>query len=254
MSRRSSLLLWPALLSLCLAGVARADSGFVLAYPKTFGHVDAATYDDDGHRIGGADLLIERLDSGRVRIRSESGEQRGARTTVLAELAPVDRGLRVLVEQSRSLDEQGQPLGVLTVDHVQRQARCQDASGKVVSGIALPPADRVMNVPLNLFFLPLVSGEKDSLQFKIFLCRPEARLMDFVAWASNDDRSKSVEVSYGPDFGIATSLARRMAPKLSFWFDRKAPYTWMAHRLPLYSGGPEVFVVRGDVSSASLIH
>jgi hypothetical protein len=44
-----------------------------------------------------------------------------------------------------------------------------------------------------------------------------------------------------------------MAPKLSFWFGREAPHPWVAHRLPLYSGGPEVFVVRGDVSSTALL-
>jgi hypothetical protein len=244
---------WPALLALCIAGGVRAESGFLLPYPDTFGHVDAATYDDDGQRIGGADLLIERLDSGRVRMRSESGEQRGARTTALAELQPVEHGLQVVKEQSRSLDEHGQPLGTMTIDHEQRKARCQDASGGVVSEIDLPPADRVLNVPMNLFFMPLVNGDESSLQFQLFLCRPEAKLIDFVAWTADDGASKPVEVRYGPDFGFASSFARHMVPKLSFWFGREAPHPWLAHRIPLYSGGPEVFVVRGNVSSTSLL-
>jgi len=246
-------LVWPALLLLCIAGGVRAESGFVLAYPDSFGRVDAATYDDHGQRIGGADLLVERLDSGHVRMRSESGEQRGARTTALAELEPVERGLQVLTEQSRSLDEQGQPLGTLTVDHVQRKARCQDASGRVVSEIDLPPADRVLNVPMNLFFLPLVNGDESSLEFQLFLCRPEARLIDFVAWTADGGSGKPLEVRYGPDFGIASAFARHMVPKLSFWFGREAPHPWLAHRIPLYSGGPEVFVVRGSISSKSLL-
>ena len=48
-------------------------------------------------------------------------------------------------------------------------------------------------------------------------------------------------------------LARQIAPKLSFWFDPRSPHEWVAHRLPLYSGGPEVTVVRDDVPSATLV-
>ena len=52
---------------------------------------------------------------------------------------------------------------------------------------------------------------------------------------------------YGPDFGIATLVARSFVPKLSFWFDAAEPHQWMAHRLPLYGDGPEVYVVRDGV-------
>ncbi|MGH0033000.1 MAG: hypothetical protein ACQGVC_24675 [Myxococcota bacterium] len=253
MRRRSLVRCLPPLFVLLLSVAAGAESGFLLAYPETFGKVGAATYDDGGQRIGGADLLIERLDAGRVRMRSESGQQKGARTLATAEFATVGERLRVLVEESRSLDEKGQPLGVLTVDHVARKARCQDSAGGVVSEIDLPEADRVLNVPMNLFFLPLVSGEKDSLEFQLFLCRPDARLIDFVAWTGKRVDGRPLEIQYGPDFGFASSLARQMAPKLSFWFDREAPYPWVAHRLPLYSGGPEVFVVRDDIASTSLL-
>lgn len=242
-----------ALLALSVSGGIQAESGFVLPYPDAFGQISAATYDDGGHRIGGADLLVERLDGGRVRMRVESGRQLGAQTMATAEFAPEGRGLRVLREESRSLDEHGKPLGVLTVDHVARKARCQGGDGELVSQLDLPKADRVLNVPMNLFFLPLVNGEKDSLEFQLFLCRPDARLIDFVAWTSDGGDGQPLEVQYGPDFGFASSLARRMVPKLSFWFDRKAPHPWVAHRLPLYSGGPEVFVVRDDVSSSSLL-
>ena len=33
-------------------------------------------------------------------------------------------------------------------------------------------------------------------------------------------------------------------PKLSFWFDPRSASPWLAHRIPLYSKGPEVFVIR----------
>lgn len=255
MCRRFLALACSPLLIALAAGAARAESSFLLAYPTSFGHVGAATYDDSGRRIGGADLQIEHLEGGRIRLRSDSGERRGAQTTAFADLAPTEkgRGLRVLFEESRSLDEQGQPLGTLSVDHVRRVARCQDASGATVSKIGLPAADHVLNVPMNLFFKPLVRGDTRSLDFKLFLCRPNARLMDFRAWAVRKDDHSPIEIRYGPDFGIASGLIRHMVPKLSFWFDPRAPYRWMAHRIPLYSGGPEVMVVRDDVSTASLV-
>ena len=242
-------------LALALAPIAAgAESTFRLAYPDTFGPLPAATYDEAGERIGGADLVIERLDSGRVRVRSESFGLRGAQTVALAELAPIgpDGSLRVLFEESRSLDAEGNDLGILSLDHVGRVARCQDPDGKTVAEIELPEHDRVVNVPMNLFFQPLVRGEKQSLEFQIFLCRPDARIIDFKAWTVRRGNDAPIEVRYGPDFGIASLLARQMAPKLSFWFDARAPYGWVAHRVPLYAGGPEVLVVRDDVASSSL--
>jgi hypothetical protein len=41
-------------------------------------------------------------------------------------------------------------------------------------------------------------------------------------------------------------------PKLSMWFDRRVSNPWIAHRIPLYSKGPEVFVIRDGVPSAAL--
>jgi hypothetical protein len=38
-----------------------------------------------------------------------------------------------------------------------------------------------------------------------------------------------------------------MIPRLSFWFDPTTPTPWLAYRLPLYSKGPEVLVVRDGV-------
>ncbi len=242
-------------LVLALAPIAgRAESTFRLAYPDTFGRLPAATYDETGERIGDADLLIERLSSGRVRVRSESVGLGGAHTVALAELAPIgsDGGLRVLLEESRSLDAEGNDLGILSLDHVRRVARCQDPDGETVAELELPEDDRVVNVPMNLFFQPLVRGERQSLEFQIFLCRPNARLIDFKAWAVKRGSNAPIEVRYGPDYGIASALARQMAPKLSFWFDARAPYRWVAHRVPLYSGGPEVLVVRDDVASSFL--
>ena len=38
-----------------------------------------------------------------------------------------------------------------------------------------------------------------------------------------------------------------LVPQLAMWFEAEAPYRWMGHRIPLYGGGPDVFVVREGV-------
>jgi hypothetical protein len=63
-----------------------------------------------------------------------------------------------------------------------------------------------------------------------------------------------VEVRYGPDFGSFFSiLANVVVPRLSFWFDPAAPNPWIAHRMPLYADGPEVFVVRQGIETNTLL-
>lgn len=241
---------------LLLATGASAGSFFVMPYPKHFGPQPAATYDDHGERIGGANLFIEQLPSGRVRLQTESGRSRGARTIATAELAPVVPGesLRLVGQESRSVDEQGRPLGVMRIDHLAGMARCLDQQGRTVSEMKLPDQDRVVNVPLNLFFLPLASGETTTLDFQLFLCRPDARLVDFEAWIEHGGHGDGpIEIRYAPDLGFASPLARSFVPRLTVWLDPTAPYAWQAHRLPLYSGGPEVLVIRDDVPSAGLV-
>jgi hypothetical protein len=80
-------------------------------------------------------------------------------------------------------------------------------------------------------------------------------MMDFEAWVEKDNQSaRPIEVRYGPDFGSVVSMvARSFAPRLSFWFDADEPHGWMGHRLPLYSGGPEVIVVREGVPAGWLV-
>lgn len=246
-----------AALLLGRADDARAESFFLLAYPKQFGPQPAATYDEEGMRIGGAKVFIEELPSGHVHLRTESGQRSGARTIATADLAPVEPGktLRLVGQESRSIDQNGHAMGVLSIDHVAGRARCMDGDGTTVSEMKLPDEDRVVNVPMNLFFLPLVRGEVSSLEFQLFLCRPDSRLVDFEAWIEHGDtrHRDPIEIRYAPDFGVASLIARSLVPRLSMWFDPTAPHAWQAHRLPLYSGGPEVLVVRDDVASVSLV-
>jgi hypothetical protein len=158
-------------------------------------------------------------------------------------------------QESRSFDPDGRSLGLLSIDHVARRARCSDQRGAADSEIELPEGDRVVNVPLNLLFLPLVRGDADHLSFQLFLCRSHAQLLDFQAWVAEraaGAQGGPVEIRYAPDLGLLSPFARQMVPRLSFWFDPRAPHGWIAHRLPLYSGGPEVLVVREGISTATL--
>jgi hypothetical protein len=236
------------------AGTGRAESDLLMDYPGFFGPIPASTYDVDRKQVGEARLVIEKLGNGNVRISSESGFTGGARTVATAELVPAagSNKLRPVLQESRSFDPDGNALGVLSIDHVQGIASCRNPNGEMKEKIALPSNDRVANVPLNLLFLPLVRREKKEVAFQLFMCGGGAHFMDFVANLAPSSRNgkqpqKAVEVRYGPDFGFATLVAQNFVPKLSFWFDPEAPHHWMAHRLPLYGKGPEVFVVRDGV-------
>ena len=251
-------------LAFALAGLgcaaARAESALRMSTPKSFGVIPAASYDEQGHRVGEAHLAIEKLDDGHVRIAADSGYERGARSVALAELEPTGGAgdLRLLSQESHSFRPDGSLLGVLRVDHRAAVGSCsmENGSGSSVEELPLPAADRVVNVPMNLFFLPLLRGETESLHFQMFLCRGAPRLLDFearVEQRTNGTHRPVVEVRYRPELGTLVSLvAQHFVPRLSFWFDPAAENPWIAHQIPLYSGGPEVVVAREGVPLALL--
>jgi hypothetical protein len=110
---------------------------------------------------------------------------------------------------------------------------------------------------MNLLFLPLVHGKVDKVEFQFFLCRGGPKLMDFVATvserSSNSGPYDIVEVRFGPDLGATVSwLASPLIPKLSFWFDASTDGSYLAHRIPLYSQGPDVTIVRKGLSPRML--
>jgi len=247
---------------LAMAGTAAAESALRLPYPENFGRIPASTYDTNHNRVGDAHLVIENLDEKRVRIVVESGIDGGARTIATAELEPIEDGrfLRLLKQESRSLNPEGVALGVLSIDHEHGFASCKKgASGSnEIQRLTLPDRDRVANVPLNLLFQPLVDGTADRLNFQVLLCRFGARLIDIDARVvskrgDTPDTSRFIEVEYQPSFGKFVSLvAQKLVPRLSVWFDPRASNSWIAHRVPLYSKGPEVLVVRDEVADSWL--
>ena len=91
----------------------------------------------------------------------------------------------------------------------------------------------------------------DEVTFDLFFCALGFRFIGFAANLAPDSAehggTHAREVRFGPDFGIASLIASAVVPRLSIWFTPEEPHAWMAHRLPLYGGGPEVLVVREGV-------
>lgn len=235
-----------------LATAAAGESVLVLPFPADTGDIPAATYDADGRHVGDASLSLHALPGGVLRLEMRSAIEEGGRMEVAADLQILgDReGLRILRETSHSHDAKGESMGLLEIDHATGEARCSQpgaASDKAVV-LPLPPADRVVNVPMNMLFLPLLRGEVEKIQFQLFLCRGGPRFVDFVAHKgghATDGRDREiVEVRYAPDLGRLLSWAASpVLPELSFWFEAESGH-YVAHRIPLYSKGPEVTVVR----------
>jgi hypothetical protein len=197
--------------------------------------------------------VFENLGDSRVRLLVASGIDGGARTVATAEFAIVDDGehLQLLREESRSFDPDGVSLGALKIDHEHGVGSCNTPKngGMNREEIALPEQDRVANVPLNLLFQPLVAGTTEEVSFQLLLCRFGARLVDIDAVvASRESDGSVVEIEYRPNFGMLVSIiAKRWLPRLSVWFDRSGQNQWIAHRVPLYSKGPNVLVIRDGV-------
>jgi len=264
---RGSRLLAAALvlgLSIPIGGPVWAESSLVLPMPESFGSVPAATYDEDGHRVGDARLALEQLANGQVRMTAESGIEGAERNVVSAVLRPVgvngQRSLQLVSQSSRSYEADGRSLGQLVVDHRDAVGRCvppPDEGGSVET-VNLPPDERVANVPVNLLFLPLAKGESEKVRFQIMLCSGGPRLVDATAEVARRVRTADgprdiVEIRYEMDFGpLLSRLARPFLPRVAVWFDADEPESWLAHRMPLYAKGPTVMVVRTGVQPGAL--
>jgi hypothetical protein len=234
---------------------ADAASALVFSPPPALEAIPAGTYDDDGKRIGEASLYWEQMDDGTIHMRAVTAMTDGPRNIVNAFFAEINdgRNLRVLREDSLSHDAEGNPMVFVEVDHEKGEARCTPPGKTAAEAdvVELPAEDRVANTTMSLLFQPLVRGEKKRVHFQAFLCSGGARLMDFVALRSKNDSQppQVIEVRFGPDLGRMMSwLASVVVPKLRFWFEAEEGH-YLAHRMPLYGGGPEVVVAREGVSA-----
>ena len=237
------------------AATAHAGSALVLPPPPALEAIPAGTYDDDGKRIGEASLYWERMPDGTIHMRAVTTMTDGPRNVINAFFEEINdgRNLRVLREDSLSHDAEGNPMVLVQVDHEKGEARCTAPGESAADAdiVSLPAEDRVANTTMSLLFQPLVRGEAEQIHFQAFLCRGGARLVDFVARRSKNETQlfPVVEIRFGPDLGRVMSwLASVIVPKLRFWFAAGEGH-YLAHRMPLYGGGPEVVVAREGVSA-----
>jgi hypothetical protein len=252
-------------LTLCLAPLlGDSKSSLVLPFPPDTGRIPAVTFDTRGRAIGQSEFAFEARDESHFLMRVDMRIEGGAQNRTHAELERIAQvgdeppRLRLLIEQSQSFEADGTPMTLLRVDHVTGLASCTPPAGSSDAAVvlALPADDRVANVPMNMLFLPIARGEVERIRFQLFVCRGGARFYKFVAFAgprSHDGKSQIIEVRYGPDLGKLMSwVASRVMPRLSFWFDTNRNGAYVAHRMPIYSRGPEIVMIRDGVEPPEL--
>ncbi len=247
------------------------------------GAIEATTFDGTGRPIGRSSFEVVPSGPGRITMKIEISVEAGGvnRSMAVLEEAPSfrpvpDSGamgvreLRLVEQRSHAIRADGQSLDLLVIDHEGGRASCYaaadialqndrhlDKEGQLEHGrhLELPEDERVVNVPMQLLFQPLVEREVESIRFQIALCRGEPVLHDMIAVrgpVQQQDGRRIVEIRYGPDLGRTVSwLASRLLPRLSFWLDEEAG-AYLAHRMPLHTGGPEVLLVRSGIEPADL--
>ncbi len=225
-----------------------------------FGNIAASTYDESGKRVGPASMRVENVADGRVRIEAISGFTGAEQTTVSALLEPTADGaaLRPVWQESRSLNADGEPLGVLMVDHARGVGTCTPSDGSAPERVELPDDDRVANVVVSQLLGPLVAAREGSFDFAILICRPDARILaaraEVVGTAPSGDGGDLVEVETAVELGpVLGRLLAPFLPRVSMWFDPKDTVSWIGQRMPLFAKGPTVLVLRSDVAPARVL-
>jgi len=245
-----------AALALPPARAAHAESALRLPPQEAFGAIPASTYDEEtAKRLGDAKIELSRLPNGNL-LMVAAGSIEGAEAISLAaelEKTPDGKALRPKWQESHSWDAQGRTQGIMWIDHVNGRALCTPAEQEHEPSfeVALEARDLVANVPMHLLFLPLVSGEQQEVSFQFMACKAKRVVPAKASVAqtlSPDGKPPLIEVRSELDLGpILTPLARAFMPRFSFWFDPTARAEWVAHRMPLFTGGPQVLVVRSGV-------
>lgn len=233
---------------------ASAESALRLSFPEEYGTIEAKTYDEKGKAVGEAEVVISLNENGNTILSGEAGIGGSASATYSVELQPVGspKTLKPLMQISHSIDESGKSLGTLIINHVKGFASCSPAEAdrnKKIKKLDLPTQDVISNVPLSLLFKPLVERKEKEIDFQIVLCRPKPRLIHAKAKvvSSRKNGKGVIEVQYSVDLGnILSRIASPFLPKLSVWFDPDIPNMWIGHRVPLYTQGPTVTVLRSD--------
>lgn len=239
------------------AAVARAESGLRLPPQEAFGTIPASTYDEEtSKRLGDAKIELSSLPNGNL-LMIASGSIQGAEAISLAaelEKTADGRAMRPVWQQSHSWDAQGRTQGIMWIDHVKHRALCTPAEQEhePMFEVELDQPDLVANVPMHLLFLSLVSGQQKEVAFQFLACKAKRAVPAKASVAQrltpDDGTGPLIEVRSELDLGpILTPLARAFLPRFSFWFDPSSRSGWVGHRMPMFTGGPQVLVVRSGV-------
>ena len=266
--------------ALALLAPLPADAASALRVPRDLvvGNIAASTYDESGKRVGPASMRVEHVADGRVLIEATSGFTGAEQTTVSALLEPTEDGqaLRPVWQESRSLNADGEPLGVLRVDHARGVGTCTPSDGSAPEQVELPADDRVANVVVSQMLGPLVAARAGSFDFSILICRPDARILtaraEVVGTAqagangatgatggngvdgSSGASGELVEVETAVDLGpVLGRLLAPFLPRVSMWFDPQDAASWIGQRMPLFAKGPTVLVLRSGVAPARVL-
>lgn len=248
-------------LTVALAQPCLAESSLRFPVPSNFGTIPVATYDIQGQPIGKASIALEWLDPETIRLTGTAAVDTGGHTRVEADFRLVDekRFIKPIRQLSRSVTREGRSLGTLLVEHEKGTASCTPPPGSSQETrlLEIPRPDRVANVPLHFLFTPLAQGQTDTIAFDVLLCRDNPRFMEFEAVVArrsgSDSQIHNVEIRYGPDLGALLSLVvGAMMPDLRFWLGGEDDDRYLAHRMPLYADGPEIWVVRDGVDPLDL--
>ena len=251
-----------------IANPAASESQFQLSTLDGPAGITATTFDPSGHAVGSSSFEIEALAEGLRTMTVKLGIDAGGENVSEVTLAPISAGsagladpatggMRIVEERSQSTRTDGVRLDLLVIDHVAGRASCiPDTGGPERARLLdLPDRDRVVNVPMQLLFQPLVNGEVEEVRFQIVLCTDGPKLQDMIAVRGprlEREGRAVVEIRYGPDFGKAVAwFASRLLPSFSFWFDSKDG-AYLGHRMPLYSKGPEILLVRSGLTPSDL--
>ena len=249
-----------------------AESSAVLESLGDLEGVEATTFDKKGNAVGTSSFQVVTEETGVRRMTVTMEIEGGGRNVSEAMLVPIPdttaetqsadqtvrpvgprQSFRLLEQRAQATRADGFAFERLVIDHLKGRVSCYPPDGDLTNGrhIDLPEDDRVVNVTMPLLFLPLVTGEVDSVRFQVALCRegPVVHKMIAVRGPRSHHNGRDViEIRYGPDVGRAVAwFASRLLPKFSFWFDA-SDGAYLGHRMPLHRKGPDVVLVRQGLS------
>jgi hypothetical protein len=245
-----------ALALLSIAPPAPAESQLTLAAPDPLGSFRGVVHDSEGRALGENRVENVLRADGRVYLRSEARVAGEPGNLLEAELEPIPGSalFRPLWQRTVMPLAGGRGQVELRVDHRTGRARCLRA-GEAPLEVALAADERIANVPMNLALRDVAAGRQASVRFQLVLCEGWKRIVDVEVRAEPPPAAGAVQLRFGFDLGAraVSALFRPFLPDIRVWMRPEPPNEWVAHRLPLYRGGPIIAIVREGIDSAPFL-